>query len=99
MKAHFEESKGLLVAEPLYLLLSFYNHPNGHETVRQLTLKARAQGKGLQELIPQEKELQPYLKKFTAKQKDMLLHPEKYTGKAAEKTQKVCAYWKKQLKL
>ena len=64
LRKNFDMNKGLIVAEPLYILLAAYNHPDAHEAVRQLTLKAQSEKKPLQVLIKREKSLQPYLKKF-----------------------------------
>ncbi len=99
MQKNFSQNSGLIVAEPLYILLAFFGHPNAHEAVRELTLKAQAEGKPLQEIIKQEKELAPFLEKFSAKQKQLLEDPKHYTGIAAAKTQKICEHWKKELSL
>ncbi|MDD5148745.1 MAG: lyase family protein [Candidatus ainarchaeum sp.] len=99
MAANFEKSRGMIVAEPLYILLAFYGHPDAHEEVRKLTLKAQAEKKPMQELIPHEKSLVPYLKKFSKKQLEIIENPEKYTGFAVQKTEKIIAHWKKELKI
>jgi len=99
LRKNFEMNKGLIVAEPLYILLAAYNHPDAHETVKQLTLKAQKEKKPLQEIIKKEKSLQPYLKKFTKEQLRIIENPENYTGIASKKTEKVCGFWKKELKV
>lgn len=99
MQKNFEQNSGLIVAEPLYILLAFFGHPDAHETVRKLTLKAQAEKKPLQEIIKNEQELQSYIKKFSAKQKQLLEDPKHYTGIAACKTEKICGHWKKELGL
>ncbi|MDP6647779.1 MAG: lyase family protein, partial [Candidatus Woesearchaeota archaeon] len=50
LKKNFDMNKGLIVAEPLYILLAAYNHPDAHEAVKQLTLKAQSTKKPLQEI-------------------------------------------------
>ncbi len=92
-------NKGLIVAEPLYILLAATGHPDAHEAVRQLTLKAQSEKKPLTEIIKKEKSLQDYLKKFNKKQMKIITNPEKYTGIAAKKTEKVCREWKSEFKL
>jgi len=99
IKKNFNMNKGLIVAEPLYILLAAKNHPDAHEIVRKLTLKSQLMKKPLQELIKKEKSLQGYLKKFNKKQLDIIKNPEKYTGIASKKAESVCKFWKKELKI
>lgn len=99
IKKNFDMSKGLIVAEPLYILLAAYGHPDAHEIVRQLTLKSQLTKKPLQEIIKKESSLKPYLKKFNKKQIEIITNPEKYTGIAAKKTEGVCNYWKGELRI
>jgi len=42
LRKNFDMNKGLIVAEPLYILLAAHNHPDAHEIIRQLTLKAQS---------------------------------------------------------
>jgi len=97
MKKNFENSKGMLVAEPLYILLAKHGHSNAHETVRELTLKAQAEKKSLMGLAKENKELAGFLKKFSKEQLEILENPEKYVGQAVVKTKKIVEHWKKEL--
>lgn len=99
MKENFNKAKNNLVAEPLYVLLAKYGHTKAHEKVRRLTLKAAKKNTTILTEAKNSKSLQKYLKKFSAKEKELLEKPEKYTGIATEKTKKICTYWKKQLGL
>ncbi|MDP7322322.1 MAG: lyase family protein [Candidatus Woesearchaeota archaeon] len=99
LRRNFDMNKGLIVAEPLYILLAAKNHPDAHETIKQLTLKAQSTKKPLQEIIKKEKSLQPYLKKFNKEQLKIIKNPENYTGIAEKKTESVCRHWKKELRL
>ncbi|MFH0867716.1 MAG: lyase family protein [Candidatus Woesearchaeota archaeon] len=99
LRKNFEMNKGLIVAEPLYILLAAHAHPDAHETVKQLTLKAQALKKPLTEIIKKEKSLQQYLKKFTKEQLKIINNPENYVGIASEKTKSVCGFWKRELKV
>ena len=47
----------------------------------------------MQEIIKDEKQLQPFIEKFSEKQKEIISSPEKYLGIAAEKTEKACTDW------
>ena len=99
LKKNFDMNKGLIVAEPLYILLAAYNHPDAHEAVKQLTLKAQSTKKPLQEIIKKEKSLKQYLKKFNKEQLKIINNPENYVGIASKKTESVCQYWKRELRL
>jgi adenylosuccinate lyase len=99
LKKNFEMNKGLIVAEPLYILLAAHNHPDAHETIKQLTLKAQSTKKPLQEIIKKEKSLKQYLKKFTKEQLKIISNPENYVGIASDKTKSVCKLWKEEFKL
>lgn len=99
MHANFAKSRNAIIAEPLYILLAKHGHPDAHEYVLQLTMKAKQNRAGLADLAFSDARLQTYLDKFTAKERRILLNPEEYTGKAAEKTEKICKKWKKELKI
>ncbi|AZO96747.1 lyase family protein [Halocella sp. SP3-1] len=99
IKKNFALNKEMIVAEPLYILLASYGHPDAHEAVRRLTLEAQESGKTLRELIPEKDELKAYLKRFTARQREILVNPEEYTGIAATKTEAVIKKWQERLKI
>ena len=99
LKKNFDINKGLIVAEPLYILLAAHNHPDAHEIVRQLTFKAQSAKKPLQEIIKKEKSLKQYLKKFNKEQLKIIDNPENYVGIASKKAENVCQYWKRELKI
>ena len=93
IKKNFEQNKKMIVAEPLYILLAAAGHPDAHEAVRKLTLKAQKTDLSLRELVDQSQELQGYWDKFTEKQRELILKPERYTGIAAQKTEKIVKNW------
>lgn len=99
MQRNFEMSKSIIVAEPLYILLAAYGHPDAHEYVRETTLQSQLTKKPLLELAKKDSSVQQYLKKFTKKQTDIISNAENYIGIAAKKTEAVCDYWKKELHL
>jgi adenylosuccinate lyase len=96
---NLEMGKGLIVAEPLYILLAAYGHPDAHETIKQLTLESNKTNKPLQEVIKKEKSLAPFIKKFSHEQLKIIYNPERYTGIASKKAFRICEFWKKELKL
>lgn len=98
MKRNLELNKDKIIAEPLYNLLAFYGHPDAHEHVRRLTMESYRTGKPLTEVALTDKELQPYLKKFTPSQMEVISNPSKYLGIASKKTEKIIELWEKRLK-
>ena len=96
---NFDIGRNMIIAEPLYILLAAHNHPDAHEYVRKLTLDSQQKKVALKELVFSDKSLEPYLKKFTKPQLEILRHPEKYIGISAEKAENVCKHWEKELKI
>ncbi len=99
MRKNFEISKSMIAAEPLYILLSANGHPDAHEYVREMTLKSQMARRPLIALVKKDKSIQPYLKKFTKRQLEIINEPEKYTGIAAKKTEAVCEHWRNELRI
>jgi adenylosuccinate lyase len=99
MRKNFDSTKEMVIAEPLYILLASMGHPDAHELVRLLTLESQKTGKTLRELLVQKSELFPYWNRLTAKQRDILEHPEQYHGWAGRKTELLCDMWEKRLLL
>ncbi|MFO7818813.1 MAG: lyase family protein [Halanaerobacter sp.] len=99
IKKNFDQNKEMIVAEPLYILLASYGHPDAHEAVRKLTLEAEEKDSTLRELALEKEELEPYVEKFNAKQKELLTNPEKYIGIAVEKTESVVEKYANELEI
>ncbi len=99
LKKNFETSRGMIAAEPAYILLAASGHPDAHEYVRKITLISQQQGKTFQEILFADAAAQPYLKKLTKQQLQLLQNPELYTGMAAKKAEETCEHWEKELKL
>jgi len=98
IERNFNLFKELVVAEPLYILLARYGHPNAHEAVRKIAMKSYKTGEGVFDLAQDDKALVKFLKQFTRKEKELIKSPEKYIGLSVRKTEQVCKYWKKELK-
>jgi adenylosuccinate lyase len=92
---NFSMSRSRIIAEPLYLLLAYHGHPDAHECVRKLTLKADESKEDLGKVALADAELKPYLAKFTKEQSVLLTNPEQYTGLAARKAEDVCSHWER----
>jgi adenylosuccinate lyase len=93
LQRNFAKSKEMIIAEPLYILLAAHNHPDAHEHVRKLTLESQQKNVPLKELVFSDKTLEPYLKKFTKEQLEILRNPELYRGIAEKKVERVCKHW------
>lgn len=99
LKKNLALQKGLVLAEPLYIILAFLGHPNAHEKVKILTVQARKEGVSLEEVVARDGELVSYLEKMSPQQRSVLSDPSLYTGIASEKVQKVARHWKQELGL
>ena len=91
--------KGLVVAEPLYIILAALGHPDAHERVRMLTLEAQWQKRPLEEVLADDAELQTYVEKMTPHQRQILINPQFYTGIATKKAIAIAERWKQKLGL
>jgi adenylosuccinate lyase len=99
MKENFMRARETIFAEPLYILLSYYGHPDAHEYVRMKSFQAYREHKSLKELIGTDEEIQSYLQRFTDAQREQIFEPEKYRGIAAEKVERTARYWEEALRL
>jgi len=99
IQRNFDMNKSMIVAEPLYILLAANGHPDAHEYAREMTLKSQMAKKPMMELVKNDKAVQPYLRKLNKKQLEILSAPEKYTGIASRKTQMICEFWKRELRI
>ena len=97
MKRVFDLSEGMSAAEPAYILLAAYGHPDAHEASRLVTLEAQKTGTPFAEVFFAAEELQPYIEQFTEKQKELVRNVESYTGIASEKTEHICGVWRERL--
>ena len=98
LKANLAMSRGAIVAEPLYVLLSKHGHLDAHEAVRKLTLEAERSGRTVLEVAAQDAEIRGFLKKLTPNERRVLERPEEYRGLAAETARSVTALWREKLK-
>lgn len=89
----------LIAAEPLYILLAAYGHPDAHESVRVLTLAAQEKGISLAKAMEEDGALKPFTDQFSEYQSSIIKDPSLYIGKAAERAQSVAETWKARLNL
>jgi len=99
MEKNLRMSEGLIVAEPLYILLAFQGYSDAHEYMRKLSMKSLKDNQSLIEMIKKDKNLKPYLEKLTASQKEIIENPSKYTGIASKKVEVINKLWRRKLGL
>src|SRR5256886_17317059 len=78
LKANLAMSRGAIAAEPLYVLLAKYGHPDAHEAVRRLTLEAERGSRSLLEVATRDTDPRQYLGKFTPDERKIVDRPEEY---------------------
>ena len=98
LKANLAMSRGAIAAEPLYVLLAKYGHPDSHEAVRRLTIEADRGGRTLLEVATLDNDLREYLKKFSPDERRILERPEEYRGLATQVAKDVASSWRERLK-
>ncbi|MGE5597785.1 MAG: adenylosuccinate lyase, partial [Bacteroidota bacterium] len=58
---------------------------------------AEEKGTTLRRLLAEQPERFPFLREMTDEQRAILTEPERYTGRAAAKTEAVCLHWEGRL--
>lgn len=96
---NLDMQKGLVVAEPLYIILAAMSHPDAHEKVRLLTLQAQREMRSLREVALADPEIAPYVRRMSIYQREILADSTLYAGIAATKARAVATRWKLQLGL
>jgi len=97
LKANLALTRGAIVAEPLYVLLAKYGHPDAHEAVRRLTLEAERTGRTVMEVATVDTDVRAYLAKLTPDERRVVDQPEEYRGLAAQAARDVAAAWRTRL--
>lgn len=97
LDANLAKSQGGVLAEPMYLILASFGHPDAHEAVKQMTLLSDATGKSLSEVFAENADLDDYRQMLTDEQRCILSNPAEYTGRAAARAIEVASYWRSQL--
>lgn len=95
MRKNLDMSKDSIIAEPLYIILGLHGCPDPYDWSKRLANANRQSGARITDLMRQEPALQPYLERFTAEERELLDHPEKYTGNSESGTLGTVDYWLK----
>jgi adenylosuccinate lyase len=93
LKKNFDMTRDFIIAEPLYIILGLHGCPDPYDWSKKLSDSSRQTGKTISELAEAEPKLQEYYAKFTPEQRELINHPELYTGNAAKVTRETCDYW------
>jgi adenylosuccinate lyase len=100
MAANLQLSKGVVVAEPLYILLALRGVGHAHELSRAIALEARRSGRSVLAIAAEHPEAAPALATLSEAERRVLDQPERhYTGLAAVKVDQVCDRWEEILAL
>lgn len=91
---NFAQSSDLVLAEPVYILLSLGGKGDAHEMVRKITLTCNKTGKKLIDVLKEDPELwdiiiQRLKKVNILNPDDFFNHPESYNGKSREKAERI----------
>lgn len=93
MQNNLDLQKGLVLAEPLQIILSFLGHPDAHEQVRRLTQQAIRNGVGMEDLLASDPELVPYILRMSDDQRRIMSDPTLYTGIAEKRAIEIAQIW------
>lgn len=85
-----------VMAEPLYILLAASGRQDGHEVIRELTLRADAEGRSVLEVAREDRELwrticTRYEELTGGDAERFFADAANYTGRAAARTHEICA--------
>lgn len=98
MVANLAYSKGMIVAEPLYIMLALRGVPHAHEVARTLSVAARASGRTVLEEAHAHAEAAAAFTGLGELERRVLEAPEQhYIGLAAAKVDAVCDHWEQTL--
>ncbi len=98
IRRNFDAGKDGVVSEPVYVLLALVGHPDAHEYVRKLNQEAQRSGRTVKDLLFSDKSVEPYLRKMTKKQLDVIREPSQYVGIAPTKVDEIVAHWEQRLR-
>ena len=90
----------LVLAEPLYILLSLGGIEDAHEVVRRLSLQSQNEEKPLIELLKKEKGLWKILWQQLSESgytEDFFVRPELYLGRCVQRCKEICEYYRADL--
>ena len=92
----------MVISEALYILLGRSGNPEAHEELRRITLEAEASGRNVRDLVLESEGLGETLstqvrEQFRCSLETLFAEPERYRGRAKEKTLAICEAVEKKL--
>ena len=93
LQKNIDLTRDSIIAEPLYIILGLHGCPDPYDWSKKLVNLSRQTGRKMTELLEAEPKLQQYYAKFTPAERELMNHPERYTGNAEEVTRATADYW------
>ncbi|OLF15943.1 hypothetical protein BU204_18720 [Actinophytocola xanthii] len=93
MRRHLDAAGEQVTTEALYVLLALSGHADAYDLVHAAVRRAQSSGEALSGVLRADDRLASSLGGLS----DVLVHPESYTGLAAERTEYVCGLWERRL--
>ena len=93
LQKNIDMTRDSIIAEPLYIILGLHGCPDPYDWSKKLVNQSRQTGRKMTELLEAEPKLQEYYAKFTQAERELMNHPERYTGNAEAVTVATCDYW------
>ena len=93
MMRNLEMSRDAIVAEPLYIILGLHGCPDPYDLSKKLVNASKQSGKKMTELLASDPQWQPYYAKFNREERELMDHPERYTGNSESGARQTCSVW------
>ena len=90
-----EHTRGMFLAEPLYILLASQGSKDAHAIVKEATLRAEQEGRSVLDVVEQDVNFKAIVYHYVWKK--LRQSPDRYIGKSAERSRDIASYWKGQL--
>ena len=98
LQKNIDMTRDSIIAEPLYIILGLHGCPDPYDWSKKLVNLSRQTGKKMTELLESEPKLQEYYSKFTPEERNLMNHPELYTGNAEQVAIATVDYWLQKVK-
>lgn len=93
LQKNIDMTRDSIIAEPLYIILGLHGCPDPYDWSKKLANQSRQTGQKMTDLLEAEPKLREYYSKFTAAERELMNHPERYTGNAEAVTLATADYW------
>lgn len=93
LQKNIDMTRDSIIAEPLYIILGLHGCPDPYDWSKKLVNLSRQTGRKMTELLEAEPKLREYYSLFTPAERELMNHPERYTGNAEAVTRATADYW------